>query len=171
MIKTTNTNPWGSRHFRLSGVPTYWVFFCSLSFRICYVKSKNTILAGLIYFPCLPHGPRILKAADGPSPWRWPTIKFAIIERFPLMTPSSVAMMCKCSWTFFFFFFLTTSEALVRKALLPTLHLCFKGILTDGFYYLIVFWTFVDSHRRPWGVKAQQRFTKEQLNANAVTCF
>lgn len=35
---------------------------------------------------------------------------------------------------------LPTSEALVRKPRLPTPGLCFKGILTDGLNYLIVFW-------------------------------
>lgn len=92
MIKTTNTNPWDKLHFG-----PFWCFFgvqlISVCWRIWNVKLKNMMLAGFIYFPYYPDGPRILKAAGGSLPRRWRIIKFHMIDRFPLMVPSSV-----CEW-------------------------------------------------------------------------
>lgn len=136
IIQTTNTNPWAKHHF--------WQFWCFLEDNLApfllrdllrKVEKHNACRICLISM--FPTRSPILKAAGGSSPRQWQIIKFDIIERFPFMTPSPLyegpRQRANGAET------LTTSEALVRKQLLPTLHLCFKGILTHGFYYFIVF--------------------------------
>lgn len=153
MIKTTNTNPWHKFHFWL-----VWCFFGSLT---VLWSQKKMMLPGFIYFPCFPYGPLYtescrrfvtMETTDNQigHNWWFPFNDAIVCLRVAMTTCANAAETC------------TTSEALVRKQLLPTLHLCFKGTRTDGFYDFIAFWTFAGLHCRLWDVKTQQRFTTTQ---------
>lgn len=148
----------------------FGVQLISVCWRICYVKVKNMMLAGFILLSIFSRRPPYIESCRRfvttamtdnqiPHNWSFPFNDAIVCLRVAMATCANAAEN------------VTTSEALVRKQLLPTLHLCFKGILTDGFYYLIVFWTFVDLHCWLRDVKAQQRLTNKQVNTNAVTCF